>query len=273
MSFLSPGNALALLSFYSTRAAQITAAQRQVTAQTRGVAAAQAYGFNAARTNQPSNSPRTITLQLLQSAASSQSTQQTQTPGALTTIVSTKTVKPTQLGLLTFDVVPGVDGYAQTATITEMARQSIHNTAVGFYVDEFNMAPGQLSIDVDVLYGSVPGQQVQKFFDMLNQAKLTSPLSNENPTSLRYFDSYLQRQFVITQDSVRCSLDAERQGRARLSIAATILYDYSSPANTSTTGASALTPGQAPSSISNGLLSLGTFDSPNSASVGTTIGA
>jgi hypothetical protein len=263
-----------LIAYYDVRAQEIAAAQAIVTAKTRGTAISKGLGVASASQQTQDTTPRRITLELLQSATPSNSNNTTtpaQVPNAdgLRTIASVSVAQV--VAQLTFDVSRNSNGYAQTVEITESARQSVHNTAGGFYVDEFGYSPGSLNVSVWVLYNTVPGQQVQVFFDLLSKAKLTQPLSNEIPLRLRFHDSYLQRSLIITQDSVRLQADVEAPNRARLSIAATILYDYSDP---SAPPQSALTPGQAAATqVANGLLSLGTMLSPAGALIGATIGA
>jgi hypothetical protein len=264
-----------LVSFYDVRAQEIAAATRYVVAATKGIAA----GKGASDIVVGPGGPRTITLELLQAAPPTNSNSVTtpvQTPNAdgLRTLGEvTATPAPITVALLTFDVGRNADGYAQVVEITESARQSVHNTAGGYYVDEFGLAPGNLTVDVWVLYGQVPGQQVQNFFDVLKKAKLTQPLSNEIPLRLRFHDTFLERSLVITQDNIRLRTDVEAPNRARLTISATILYDYSAPQGT-TQPASALNQGQsAAKQLSTGLLTLGTFFSPSGSTIGATIGA
>jgi hypothetical protein len=252
-----------LIEFFSLRAQEIASAAQLVKANTTAVAAGGPSNAGATNGGVDPGGPRTITLQLVGTPANNSNNIYSADQGSPT---------PSSSATLVFDVAGnGIDGYPQRIDYTTTARQAIHNTAVGFYVDEFNEAPGQLDLDIAVLYRGVEAQQVQAFFNLINQSKLTNPLANEPPYRLRYFDSHLQRKLIITQENVRCSLDADQPNRARLSISASILYDYSSP-QPSAPAVSAIAPGQPPASLGNSLLTLGTF-TLNGTSIGNTIGS
>jgi hypothetical protein len=192
-----------VIAIYDNRAAQITTALRQVTAATRGVAA----DPRTTRGQKPDRRSHTITLEL----------QQAQSVGTFTTTSA-----------LTFDVSSGADGFAQRVGITQNARQSVHETGVGFYVDEFATSVGQLEVDVIVAYNTQPDAQIQHFFDLLQTAKVRDPLSSDLPFRLRYHDTFLGTSLIVTQDSIRLELNVERPNMGRLTISATILSDYTS---------------------------------------------
>lgn len=197
-----------ILAIYNTRQAAIAQANAIKSAQTLGTNLGVTQGLQ-----NYSTSPRTLTLELLtpQSKAATNAS-----PGAPSGyFLSTS---------LTFAVAK--DGYAQNISITATARQNVHQTVVGNYVDEWGMAPGQLTVDCDVIWTEAPPSQVQSFFDLIQNAKATTPLSDELPSILRYHDDYLNRSYVITQDSLVLTESADHQNMGHLTIAATILYDY-----------------------------------------------
>lgn len=252
---------VSLIAFFSLRAQEIAAASQLVKANTTAV-----QGFNAAAgsTGGRDSASRTITLELTQARPPSNSNNAdvgTTDASGLTTIAHIEAGRTT-VQRITFDVGARANGYAQTVNITASARQSVHQTAAGFYLDEFNLGVGQLAVEADVLFGAgSPADQVQTFFDLLYKAKVTEPISSEPALRLKFFDSYLARSLVITQDNVRLSLDAERPNRARLSIAATILYDYSTP----TAAPSASSSLNTPTAVTADLGALTTMSSPGGA--------
>jgi hypothetical protein len=210
------GNAIpvSLLDFavivYEEAAAAAAQAAAYATAQSLGAS------IKANATAQAQVSFRTITLEL-RTAGSSNST--SGSPGTPNSLYTASTI--------TLGVSPrSVSGFAQKIDITSTARQNVHQTVVGNYVDEWGIAPGQLEVDCIVTYLGTPGAQIQAFFDLLEKAKRTSPLDDALPSVLRFHDAVLQRSLIITQDSVRFSEDVAAPNQAHLTISATILHDY-----------------------------------------------
>jgi hypothetical protein len=137
---------------------------------------------------------------------------------------------PNNVAYLAFDVsLAGGDGFAQTLTYRHMARQSIHQTAKGFYVDEFNIAPGKLTINAMVIFQGDASTQVQAFMDVLYKAKMTTPMSPSVPTTLLFHDVSLGRSLAITQTAIEISVSADEPSVGRVIIEADILLDYSQP--------------------------------------------
>jgi hypothetical protein len=271
-----------LVSFFSGRAQQVALAAQYVTARVLGASYGQSLGVASAAKQQKvgDNVSHIITLELTQKAPAQNSNNTDygpSDPSSLTTgdssgggatidpatglaiIAHTSTAKPATVATLSFAIAPPSNGFAQTIDVGMNARQSVHQTAAGYYVDEYNEGTGTLNIDVEVLYRTnAPGDEIQNFFSMLHQAKLTEPLASGSPFRLRYHDAYLGQSFIITQDSVRLRIDAERPGRARLTIAATILLDYSQPSASTQPGSSSAT---AAATAASSLAGLGTFSS------------
>lgn len=144
---------------------------------------------------------------------------------------------PGQLGQLTFDTTIAADGLAQNISYSFSARQTTHQTAGGYYVDEFGEAPGSLAIDLLVLStGGLP-DQLRKFKSLLDNAKLSNPLSPSFPATLTYVNSYDGCSFIITQTRIDFREEAERPNTLMVSISGDILQDYAQPpARTSSSG-------------------------------------
>jgi hypothetical protein len=255
--------AVSLIQFFATRAqeyalaAQYTKSQTLAVANAKSVVAAQDVGGT-------DLSPRTITLQLTQSQIPNNSNN---------TATGSGQGGPQVTRTITFDIGRVADAYLQSFEIASNARQTVHQTAVGFYVDEFNEGTGTLTLEAEVIYsgsagtGSIAAAQVQQFFDFLHASKLTDPLANEAPSRLLYIDSYLNRSLIITQDGIRFRAEADKPGRGMLSINATILYDYSgsNPAQAQSVAELSVTDMQA---VTNLFPSLGTMITPDGSSVG-----
>lgn len=223
------GNQAAIIAAYDIRAAAIATANRLKSQATLGAARARAISYDPRARSGPKHLiaavSRTITLELTKSPARPQFSTSTAVIAAAFGSASPAPPEPERT-ILTLDVSANSDGYAQRVSIQSTARQTTHQTVIGNYVDEWGIAIGQLDVDLLVLYGAVPGSQIQSFFDLLESAKRTSPNSSEPPSILRFHDSFLQRSLIISQESLRLEEVAEKQNHARLSINADILHDY-----------------------------------------------
>jgi hypothetical protein len=145
---------------------------------------------------------------------------------------------PSPTGPLIFDVALGYQPNAipQRVAYTEIARQSIEQTAVGFHVNEFGLAPGRLDIDAVIIYQGMEYAQVDSFFSFLRQIKSNNPLGNVTPPgSVLWIDVYLQRQLSITLESVMIEEVAGENNKAHLVMGASILRDFSAPTGGSIT--------------------------------------
>ena len=223
MSFLS-NIGQQLVYIYDQRAQAVYAAAQQVAANARS---AQIVGTAkvAAQFGTTVSPPvkRSFTLALYQSSPTSSA--------SLPAGVSGQTQAQSAVSTVTFDVYisPSVNGFAQRITYEKRARQSIQQSLAGFNVVEFGMAPGSVEIECMVIWSTTPGAQVQQFFDQLEVAKMSAPNSSDSPYKLKFVDSFLQRSFLITQEGVSLTQDADNPNRGMLRINATILVDYSSP--------------------------------------------
>jgi hypothetical protein len=218
-------NAL-VIAAYDARAIAIATANRIKSAATLGNAQARAIAAGGARATRNYNPQifRTIALELIGPV---QSNANPTNPAGPPPSASTSALE--RKAKLTFDVAgASADGYAQRISITSPARQVVHQTVLGNYVDEWGVGVGSLEVDVIVIYGASEGTgaNIQSFFDLLNKAKKTTPLDGTPPLILRYHDYTLQRSYIITQNSLSFEESAERQNHARLTISADILFDY-----------------------------------------------
>jgi hypothetical protein len=226
MSFLS-NIAQQVIYIYDARAQAVYAAAQAVAAsraQAGQLSAAQTAS-GAGKTTGPSGlvtnpAKRTFTLELYSATRVKSATSGVAVGGSGLPPVSS----------LTFDVAvsPSINGFAQRINYERRARQSIQQSLAGYHVNEFGLAPGSLDIEAIVIWSPTPSAQVQQFFDQLGTAKMSAPNSGDTPFTLRFHDSYLGRSYVITQDGVSLTQDADNPNRGVLRIQATILYDYSS---------------------------------------------
>ncbi len=227
MSFLS-NIGQQLVYIYDQRAQAVYAAAQQVASSVRN-ASLVATAKTAAQFGTTVSPPvkRTFTLALYQAS------QTTMTgPTDAVTIGNVKTSLSTKpISMITFDVFvsPNVNGFAQRISYEKRARQSVQQSLAGFNVVEFGTAPGTLDIEAIVTWTTTPGAQVQQFFDQLEVAKMSAPNSTDSPYQLKFLDTFTQKSFLITQEGVSLTQDAENPNRGILKINATILLDYSSP--------------------------------------------
>jgi hypothetical protein len=127
----------------------------------------------------------------------------------------------------------------QRVAYTAIARQTIDQTAVGFHVNEFGLAPGRLEIDAVIVYRGVEYAQVDTFFQFLRQVKTVNPLRQVTPPGeVLFFDMYLQRRLSITIETIMIEEVAGSNNQAHLTMSASILRDWSDPtaANVSQSG-------------------------------------
>lgn len=146
--------------------------------------------------------------------------------------------KPQTLETITFDVATTKDGFAQTISYSFTARQSTHQTAGGYYVDEFGTAPGSLSIDVIALATDVGdlANRLSRLKSLLDEAKLSNPLSPAFPTVLRFLNAYDGCSFILTQTRIDFRYSADEPNRLAVSIGGDILQDYGTTPKRGTTG-------------------------------------
>jgi hypothetical protein len=133
---------------------------------------------------------------------------------------------------ITLDVAPSSDGFAQSVGYVRTARQSEHQTAGGFTIDEWGMAPGDIKIAAKVVFTRDTFTQIKTFKDQLDQAKAVSPLANLSPDSaklLRYHNSIDGQSYIITQTSLTIDEVAGEPNQALVAIIGRVLYDYSRP--------------------------------------------
>lgn len=198
MSFLGDP---ALIAFFTTRAQEYAAVQAQVAQQARGASLGGPTNVVGPAVSQS----RTISLTLSQNGT---------------------TVAP---GSIVFDVaLLSSDGFAQRISYSQTARQTTHHTPAGYYTDEVGLAPGEFSIDAEVVFIQGAATQIQKFFQLLSAAKAQSPLlSPAPPYKLVLTDTYLGRSYVVTQRDLAVVQSVDALNRARIQMSGLILLDYS----------------------------------------------
>lgn len=135
-------------------------------------------------------------------------------------------------GALLFDVTLATapNGVPQRVAYTNVARQTIEQSAAGFHVNEFGLAPGRLDIDAIIVYQGMEYAQVDSFFSFLRQVKVNNPLAQiDPPGKVMFTDTYLQRSLSITIETIMIEQVAGSNNQAHLVLGASILHDYSAP--------------------------------------------
>jgi hypothetical protein len=148
-------------------------------------------------------------------------------PGRIPLVSAKNQAAPSINATLVFDVVMGFNGFAQNISYTFSPRQTTHQTAGGFYVDEFGLAPGSLAIDVLVATTNDLQSQLSQFTAILETAKKANPLSPSFAQVLRYVNAFDGRAFLLTQTRLDVRMQNDRPNQLLISLSADILTDYS----------------------------------------------
>lgn len=234
-SLLPSSVSTVVLSVYNARADKIAAANQ-------ANLASKSYNFtfnNAAIAADLATAPtsKTITLVLNATATPAQpAIARPTSPGSPgnppTALAQSPQTQPT--AIVTFDISPsGGVGFVQSISDRTEAHQSVHQTASGFYIDQFGMKPGELNIEAVVAFTSDVATQVQVFKDLLYKAKLLATANTvyiNPPPRLLYTNSVDGRTLLLSQTELEVKQSAERPNMATVSIRATILTDYATPA-------------------------------------------
>lgn len=141
-------------------------------------------------------------------------------------------IVPSPQGPLILDVTlaSSPNAVPQRVSYTEVARQTIEQTAVGYHVNEFGLGPGRLEIDAVIVYQGLEYAHVQAFFAFLRDVKTVNPLLQVTPPGeVLFLDIYLQRQLSITIETVMIEEVAGSNNQAHLVMGASILRDFSAP--------------------------------------------
>jgi hypothetical protein len=143
-------------------------------------------------------------------------------------VAQAPTTKP--IAKVTFDVsLDGGVGFVQSITDRAEANQSTHQTAGGFYVDQFGMKPGEFSLQAIVALTGDVATHLQVFKDLLFKAKLLVNRNSRNvqpPPRLLYTNSIDGRTLLLTQASLEISQKAENPNMAMVELRGSILSDY-----------------------------------------------
>lgn len=233
MSFLSLDSSIARVAsivqvFTSNAAAARTIAKQQAAA--KGALSASSDGNFAASSSPIPAAQITLILEgTMTNAQSNPTPTPPRSPGSPGRLPMTPPAQPSTqpIAQLTFDIAMGYDGFAQTVSYSWIARQQTHQTAGGFYVDEFGQGPGSFALDVLVACVGDIQDKIEKFKAVLDQAKLSNPLSPDFAKVLRYANAYDGRSLLLTQTRLDVREANDRPNTLMVSIAADILNDYS----------------------------------------------
>jgi hypothetical protein len=133
------------------------------------------------------------------------------------------------------------DGYGQTVRYSQRARQSVHQTSGGFYVDQFGMGLGSLTLELIIAAQDGVVSKIQLMSALLTKAKLANPLQpGVGACTLTYMNNIDQTKLILTQSELEISQVAGDPGMARVTITGDVLRDFnatpsSAPAAATTT--------------------------------------
>lgn len=215
------------------------------------ISAFQSYAANAVKSvkrdilgktkSTASNYSKQSSITLIVEAAASGTISQTVAPTAANSAGTQPTTKAvplkssTVLAQLTFDVWSGSDGFVQSTSETFSSHESVHITAAGFYIDQFNLSPGKLSMSVIAVGGNGSSggylvDQIKGFMDVLRQAKQSSsPLQPKAAPLTRYVNTVDGRSLLLSQTDLTIRESAELPNQIVVDITGTILVDYAYP--------------------------------------------
>jgi len=214
-----------VLAVYNARADQLSAAQQ--------TALAQRANITARAADLATKSNRTITLQLIATADAPPAIVRPVSDGSPGTapVIGTQSSTTNVIAGITLDIAPlGGQGFAQSLRDHSEARQTIHETAGGYYVDTFGLRPGDFALEAIVVFTRDAATQIQAFKDLLAKAKLLpNPAASQVTTPaprLLYTNSINGRTLLLTQASLDVSESAMNPNMASIEIRASILVDY-----------------------------------------------
>lgn len=156
-----------------------------------------------------------------------------------------------QRSTLTMDVsIYSSDAIAESLSESMTARQVTHNTAAGFYVDEWGFAPGSIQIGARVIFRTQPDQQIQSVRSWFQQTKRLTPFIPGAPGIVRFHDSFSGISLQLNLVSLTLTRVADDPVRGQLTITAEVLADLTNlPSTTATQSVAPITPVSPASSL------------------------